>query len=209
MKIEKKTIRTKRGLREYNRVGCPLTRNRSAWCFRICNPNAEGHGRCGRIAPHGIKGKTQLAIEGHKRKLQKAHLENLEHMYLAAPYNAGHEPGIKISLGEADIVVPIQEDHFNAAGVLSSTICFKAMNDAAIFAVNSLVVDAVALTMSFSISLTRTPATGELLARGRFVGMSGDQYLAESILTDSNGEEIGRGEGALEVRDDPSSANAG
>ncbi len=153
-----------------------------------------------------MKGKTQLAIEAHKRKLLQAHLENLEHMYLAAPQNVGREPGIKISVGEADILVPIQEDHYNAAGALSSTICFKAMNDAAIFAVNSLVVNAVALTMKFSISLTQTPATGELLARGRFVGMCGDQYLAEAILTDSNGEEIGRGEGTLEVRHFPSLA---
>ncbi|KPJ86812.1 MAG: hypothetical protein AMS18_15125 [Gemmatimonas sp. SG8_17] len=130
-------------------------------------------------------------------------------MYLSAPYNVGHEPGIKISLGEADIVVPIQDDYFNAAGVLSSTVCFKAMNDAAIFAVNSLVANSVALTTNFSISLTQTPATGELLARGRFVGMSGDQYLAESILTDSDGEEIGRAEGTLEVRAVPSSADAG
>jgi acyl-coenzyme A thioesterase PaaI-like protein len=150
-----------------------------------------------------------LAIEGHKRKLLEAHLEKLAQLYLAAPYNSGHEPGIRISLGEADIVVPIQEDYFNTAGVLSSTICFKAMNDAAIFAVSSLVVNSVALTMNFSISLTQTPASGDLLARGRFVGISGDQYLAESILTDSNGEEIGRGEGALEVRDVPSLAAAG
>jgi len=41
--------------------GCPLTRNRTNWCYRSCEP-VEGRGRCGRIAPHGLLGRTQAAI---------------------------------------------------------------------------------------------------------------------------------------------------
>jgi hypothetical protein len=44
--------------------GCPLTRNRSPWCFAICTPQ-DGHGDCGRIAPHTLLGRTQLAILRH------------------------------------------------------------------------------------------------------------------------------------------------
>lgn len=47
---------------KYTFLGCPLTKNRSPWCFRICNPNADGQGRCGRVAPHTIKGRIQQGI---------------------------------------------------------------------------------------------------------------------------------------------------
>jgi hypothetical protein len=45
-----------------NQVGCPLTKNRSAWCYRLCPP-VNGRGACGRIAPHALRGRTDLAIE--------------------------------------------------------------------------------------------------------------------------------------------------
>lgn len=45
--------------------GCPRTRNRTNWCFRWCIPT-DGLGACGRVAPHGFMGRTQLAILNHK-----------------------------------------------------------------------------------------------------------------------------------------------
>lgn len=45
--------------------GCPLTKNRTNWCFRLCVP-ADGAGQCGRIAPHGFLGRTQAAILARK-----------------------------------------------------------------------------------------------------------------------------------------------
>jgi len=45
--------------------GCPLTRNRSPWCFQICEPK-DGNGQCGRVAPHALIGRTQAAILSHK-----------------------------------------------------------------------------------------------------------------------------------------------
>ncbi len=199
MGAEKKRIRTRSGVREYTYLGCPLTRNRSAWCFRICIPDEKGHGHCGRVAPHGLKSRTQLAIESHGRKQRLARLEQLETSYLAAPYNEYHDPGIRVSEGEADIVIPIQDKLKNASGSFPASVCIKAMNDSAVFAISSLTLDAIAQTVNFNATLTRTAPTGELLARGRFVGMSGTHYLAETILTDSTGTEIGRGDGVFVV----------
>ena len=51
--------------------GCPLTKNRSPWCHRLCQP-AKGIGVCGRIAPHAIRGRTDLAIQAYKERLQAA-----------------------------------------------------------------------------------------------------------------------------------------
>jgi hypothetical protein len=42
-------------------TGCPLTKNRSNWCFALCHPQG-GLGHCGRAAPHAIVGRTQQAI---------------------------------------------------------------------------------------------------------------------------------------------------
>jgi hypothetical protein len=197
-KREIKTIRTSKGIREHTYLGCPLTRNRSAWCFRICTPDPEGTGKCGRVAPHSLVSSTQLAIMKHGERKRQEHYERLERIYLAAPYNAFHEPGIRVSAGEADVVIPIQDKLSHPAGI-PGTLILKAMNDSAAFAVNSLVERHYVLTASFEVSLTGTIPRQEIIARGRFVGMSGDKYLAESMLTDIDGKEIGRGEGSFLV----------
>jgi len=42
--------------------GCPLTKSRTNWCYRMC-PTVDGLGLCGRVAPHALRGRTDLAIE--------------------------------------------------------------------------------------------------------------------------------------------------
>ena len=56
--------RRKRGPR-FKDWGCPRTRSRTNWCYAFCVP-ADGHGACGRVAPHAIMGRTQTAIQNHK-----------------------------------------------------------------------------------------------------------------------------------------------
>ena len=82
---EIRAIRTAKGIREHTYLGCPLTRNRSAWCFRICVPDPGGKGRCGRVAPHSLLSNTQMAIKRHDEKRRLEHFEILERTYLAAP----------------------------------------------------------------------------------------------------------------------------
>lgn len=43
------------------RWGCPHSRNRTNWCYRVCIPRG-GIGTCGRTAPHALLGRTQQAI---------------------------------------------------------------------------------------------------------------------------------------------------
>jgi acyl-coenzyme A thioesterase PaaI-like protein len=197
MQADKKTARTKQGLREYTCLGCPLTRNRTAWCFRLCAPDAEGNGRCGRIAPHGLKGRTLLGIEDYSKNLLEAHCRTLERLYLAAPCNEYYDPGVRISAGEAEIVISIREALLSVAGAVHASVCFTAMVDSAVLAVNSVVEKALVVALDFDIHFTGLIATGELVARSRFVGMSGKHYLAESVLTNSEGREVGRGSGTF------------
>lgn len=197
MTTGKRTVRTSRGPREYTCLGCPLTRNRSAWCFRLCAPDDEGNGRCGRIAPHSLRSRIQLSIESHNKKLLEAHCEKLEHMYLTAPCNEYYDPGVRVSEGEAEIVIPVQERFSHAAGAVHDSICYTAMADCAVLAVNSIIEKALVVTVNFNIQLTHPIAAGELIAKSRFLGMSDNHYLAESVLTDTEGKEFGRGTGTF------------
>lgn len=66
--MPKYRIRTIKGLKEHTYLGCSVTRNRTAWCYRICIPDKKGNGHCGRLAPHSLKSYIQLGIEKHKQK---------------------------------------------------------------------------------------------------------------------------------------------
>jgi acyl-coenzyme A thioesterase PaaI-like protein len=193
----KRKIRTKKGIKEYTYLGCPLTLNRSPWCFRLCSPDIDGCGQCGRIAPHSIKSRIQQGIADHNKKLREFHFEKLEQMYLSTQYNEHYKPGIRVSEGEAEIVIPIQKQFCNSAGSIQSSICSKLMEDSAVFAVNSIVDNALVLIENFNMYLTQPIAPGQLIARSRFLRTLGNQYLAESVVTDSEGKEIARGSGVL------------
>lgn len=63
-----KRVNINKGLKEFTYLGCPMTKNRSPWCFRMCKPNADGTGLCGRLAPHAFKGRIQQGIEDFKKR---------------------------------------------------------------------------------------------------------------------------------------------
>jgi hypothetical protein len=65
VKRERKTVP------EYTVRGCPLTKSHSLWCHSLCIPK-NGIGLCGRIAPHTVTGRTQIAILKHKIKQEEA-----------------------------------------------------------------------------------------------------------------------------------------
>jgi len=209
MEPDRKTVRTSRGLKQYTCLGCPLTRNRSTWCFRLCSPDDEGKGRCGRLAPHGLQSRIQLSIEEFNKRQVESHCEKLERQYLSASCSELWDPGVRISEGEAEILLPIRERFHRAPGVVHDGVCFAAMNDSAALAVNSLVEKSLVMTASFNVHFSGRRAAGELVARGRFLDLSGDHYLAESVLTDSEDKEIGRGHGAFTESGVPLSAETG
>jgi uncharacterized protein (TIGR00369 family) len=209
VKTKKRRVKTSSGLKEYTYLGCPLTRNRSPWCFRLCTPDGEGHGHCGRIAPHGFTGRIQAGIQEYNKRQRAAHCRKLESMYLAAPCNEYYDPGIRISEGEAEIVIPVQKKFLDAAGSVHGSVFHRALNDAALFAVNSIVPKELMLSTDFHIRLTGATAEGDLIARGRVVGMSEDHCLAEAVVLDGEGGELGRGTGIFEKTETPLSPDMG
>ena len=125
------------------------------------------------------------------------HCRKLEHMYLAAPINAFYSPTIWISDGEAEITVQVKPEFFHAADAVHGSVYFKLLDDAAFFAVNSLIEEHFALTASFTTYLLRPISEGIMKATGKVVYNGARSFISESVVVDGDGQEIARGSGSF------------
>ena len=125
------------------------------------------------------------------------HFRRLERMYAQAPINAFFRPELRVSEGSAEIIIPVRPEFFHAAHAVHGSVYFKALDDAAFFAVNSLVHDYFVLTASFNIYLTRPVTEGNLRAVGRVVHRSRNLFIAEAELFDHTAGHVGRGSGSF------------
>jgi uncharacterized protein (TIGR00369 family) len=125
------------------------------------------------------------------------HYRKLERMYLSAPINDFYRPTIEIDRGRAVLTNPVREELFHAAGAVHGSVYFKVLDDAAWFAVNSLVTDVFVLTTAFTTYLTRPISSGTLTAIGQVVNEGRTQWLAQAVVSDEDGREVGRGSGTF------------
>jgi uncharacterized protein (TIGR00369 family) len=125
------------------------------------------------------------------------HFRKLERMYLGAPINRFYEPVIRISEGRAEITMPMKPDFFHAANAVHGSVYFKALDDSAFFAANSLVSDVFVLTVTYTVYLTRPITDGEMRATGRVVHRSKSLIIADAELLDSSDRQIARGSGTF------------
>ena len=123
------------------------------------------------------------------------HYRALESMYQAAPINQIYRPVMEVGEGVATIEIALSEQFHHSAGAVHGSVYFKMLDDAAFFAANSLEFEVFVLTTAFTTYLTRPVASGTLRACGRVVHSNRSQFIAESIVYDSEGKEIGRGNG--------------
>ncbi|UCC86943.1 MAG: PaaI family thioesterase [Anaerolineales bacterium] len=128
---------------------------------------------------------------------KQEHFRKLERMYASAPTNTYYAPMLHISQGQAQVIIPVRPHLFHAAGAVHGSVYFKALDDAAFFAVNSLVEDVFMLTVSFNMYLTRPISEGEMKATGRVIYRSRRLFIAESELVNADGREIARGSGTF------------
>jgi uncharacterized protein (TIGR00369 family) len=117
-------------------------------------------------------------------------------MYISAPTNKYYSPSIDISEGKALIEITVRDDFFHAAGAIHGSIYFKALDDAAFFAVNSVVQDYFVLTVSFNIYIYKPVSSGVLRAEGRLVSGTSRHFVGESFLTVDD-QEVARGSGTF------------
>jgi uncharacterized protein (TIGR00369 family) len=125
------------------------------------------------------------------------HYRKLERMYHGAPINRFYEPVIRISEGRAEITMPMKPDFFHAANAVHGSVYFKALDDAAFFAANSLVSDVFVLTVTYTVYLTRPISEGAMHARGHVVHRSKNLIIADAELLDSADRQIARGTGTF------------
>jgi len=126
---------------------------------------------------------------------KKSHFEKLISMYAAAPVNKFYSPIMEVSKAEATIEIELSEKFHHPAGGVHGSVYFKMLDDSAFFAANSLEDEFFVLTTSFTTYITRPVASGKMKAIGRVVNMNRSQFIAESIVYDSEDREIGRGNG--------------
>ncbi|HEY6105772.1 MAG TPA: PaaI family thioesterase [Anaeromyxobacteraceae bacterium] len=125
------------------------------------------------------------------------HFRRLEAMYLSAPINQFFRPTIRVESGRAEVRIPIRPELFHAARAAHGAVYFKAADDAAFFAANSLVEDAFVLTTSLNLYLLRPIADGTLTARASVVHAARASFVAEAILTDDGDRQVGRASGTF------------
>jgi uncharacterized protein (TIGR00369 family) len=121
------------------------------------------------------------------------HYRKLERMYHAAPCNEYYKPRLNVAKGSAELEIPITPNLYHAAGAAHGSVYFKAVDDAAYFATQSLVPEVFVLTTHLSVYLTRPITDGRICSRGRVTFVSRNIIHAEAILTNEKDEEIGRG----------------
>ena len=125
------------------------------------------------------------------------HYRRLERMYATGACNVYYQPWIEINRGTAKVTINIRPDFFHSGGAVHGSVYFKALDDAAFFAVNALVEDVLVLTTSFHIHLLRPVSQGTITATGKVVSAGRNNFVAEARLIDARGKEIARGSGTF------------
>jgi len=129
--------------------------------------------------------------------LHEEHFRRLERTYVAAPCNQYYSPAITVSQGTSELIIPVDEKFFHSGRAVHGSVYFKALDDAAYFAVNSLVEDVAVLTVSFTIHFMRPVSEGHLKATGKVAHASERLFFAESVLTDSRNQVLATGAGTF------------
>lgn len=125
-----------------------------------------------------------------------SHFAALERMYASGPINQFFRPLIHVEEAAAEIRMAVRADMHHAAHAAHGAVYFKMLDDAAFFAVQSLVSDTFVLTVSFQIYLLAPVVEGEMVATGTVVHRTKRLYLAESVVR--VGEKIvARGNGSF------------
>ena len=128
---------------------------------------------------------------------QEIHFRKLERMYLSAPLNNHLYNGITITISDqkAELTLKIEEKFFHAANAIHGSVYFKMLDDAAFFAVNSIVKDVFVYTVSFNVQLLRPVSSGIIKSIGELKFKSSNLFIADSTLLDENNKLVGRGSG--------------
>lgn len=125
------------------------------------------------------------------------HYKKLERMYLSAPVNNQIYSGIAIDISaeHAELSLRVEHKFFHAAGGIHGSVYFKLLDDAAFFAVNSVVHDVFVYTVTYQIQFLRPVNTGMIRSVGDLKFKSANLFIADSVLVNDQNKIVGRGSG--------------
>ena len=125
------------------------------------------------------------------------HFRKLERMYLSAPINNELYRGITINISneKAELTLKAEPKFFHAANAMHGSVYFKMLDDAAFFAVNSMVQDVFVYTVSLNIQLLRPVSKGIIRSIGELKFRSNNLFIADSTLFEENNKLVGRASG--------------
>lgn len=125
------------------------------------------------------------------------HYRKLERMYLQANINTMlfDTTTCEISMEKAEIGLTLSKKYYHALGAIHGSVYFKLLDDAAFFAVSSLEKNVFVLTISFTTYITKPVSKGIMRAQGKVVNQNKTQFIAEAVVFDAEGNELGRGNG--------------
>jgi len=129
--------------------------------------------------------------------MNQEHFRKLERMYAGAPINQFFRPRLSIGEGRAELRLAVRPDFFHAAGAAHGVVYFKAMDDSAFFAANSLVEDVFVLTAGFTLHLLRPIAAGDMIATASVVSRTRSLIVADTVVHDAEGAQLARGTGTF------------
>lgn len=124
------------------------------------------------------------------------HYQRLERLYHRAKVQElFNGSSISVNHSRAEITLPVQEKYFHGANAIHGAVYFKLLDDAAYFAVASVVRDVFIVTSSFQLNLIRPVASGTLKAVGSLRSQGKNLYVAEATLYNERGKEVAFGTG--------------
>ena len=124
------------------------------------------------------------------------HYQRLERLYNKAKVQELFTgSSISVSHSQAEITLPVQDKYFHGANAIHGAVYFKLLDDAAYFAVASVVRDVFIVTSSFQLNLLRPVTGGVVKAVGKLRSQSKHLFVAEATLYNERGKEVAFGTG--------------
>ncbi|WP_347160138.1 PaaI family thioesterase [Pontibacter chitinilyticus] len=124
------------------------------------------------------------------------HYRRLEQLYYSANIQRFYSNSqLTVSYEQAEIILPLDPAFHHGAHAVHGSVYFKLLDDAAYFAVASLVQVEFIVTAAFQLNLLRPVTSGTLKAVGKVRSKSKSLFVAEATLYNEKGKEVAFGSG--------------
>ena len=134
---------------------------------------------------------------------QQAYYDQIAASYLNAPINQIFKPTMTITKGTAVTQMTVQPEFSHAAGYLHGAAIFKLLDDSAWAAAQSVEMDFMVVTVSFTTYFLRPVNQGELTASASIVSKTKSNIVVSGTIEDENNKCIAHGTGSFSISNFP------